>query len=83
MEYAGGLIEKVLPIWIAAWAFQREYKLDRKLDRGMQMLPWAVAFAGFALDGAFTALAFLCWPNFAYRLMRLFRRDGNRGEQDA
>jgi hypothetical protein len=93
MGYAGGLIEKVLGIWIAAWAFRRKYELDQKLDRGMQTLRWAVVFAGFALaeipgskaawarlSGGFTALAFLCWPNFACHVTRLFRREGNRGE---
>jgi hypothetical protein len=86
-EYARGLIKYALGIWFAAWAFRRKYKLDYPLDRGIQMLRWAVILVTFALAlihgpnakwirlcGGLTALAFLCWPNFAYHLARLFGR---------
>jgi len=87
MEYASGLVEYALGIWFAAWAFRKRYEVDYRLDRGMQILRWSVIGVGFAmaqiaggtaakwvrLCGAFIALAFLCWPNLAYHVTRLFR----------
>src|SRR6202035_1075722 len=61
---------------------------DYPLDRSAQMVRWTAVVVGFAIGyyvpgqefggsvriaGAFLALGFLCWPNFAYHLSNLFR----------
>lgn len=96
IEYAQGLIQGALGVWFAAWAVRRRYKLDHPLDQGMQMLRWAVIALMFGLAlvpgtnagwlrvcGLLTSLAFLCWPNLAYRIVRLFRGSAHGSDSDS
>jgi hypothetical protein len=93
LEYAQGLIQGALGVWFAAWAVRRKFKLDHPLDMGMQMFRWVTIALTFGLalvqgpnakwirlSGGFTALALLCWPNFAYHIVRLYRGDEHRGD---
>jgi hypothetical protein len=82
-----GLAESVLCIWFAVWAFRKRYEVDETLDRTAQAVRWILVAALWALVGAlpgprwavtrvilgFAGLAFLCWPNLAFHVVRLFR----------
>ena len=85
------LSAQIACIWFTAWAFRKRYEVDETLDQAMQITRWSVVTLGFALAGVpgerwavlrlasgFTALGFLCWPNFAFHAVRLVRSVGNR-----
>jgi hypothetical protein len=88
LEYMGGLAASAASVWLLFWAIRRTYEVDEKLDRRAQILRWSIIAAGFAatlppgstfkwvrIIGGFLGLAFLCWPNFAYHLRHLGRRN--------
>jgi hypothetical protein len=84
---ASGLTVSVLGIWFVFWAQRRSNELDLELDRTMRAVRWSIVLAGFAaallsgtrfralrIVGGVMLLAFLCWPNYAYHLVRAWRR---------
>ncbi len=85
------LASAVLGIYFSCWAIRYKAGLDYKLSRRAQVIRWslvALAYAMIHLPGpgmafarvtaGFVGLAFLCWPNLAYRLDRLLFRDWPR-----
>ena len=82
--FLGAATRSVGP-WFTVWAVRRKWKLDRKLNPNARLVRWGVVIACYslcwrvkpaeaALAVLFVGLAFLCWPNFAYHLARLFER---------
>lgn len=91
LQYLEGLTASAATIWFAFWAIRSKYELDYPLDRGSRTIRWGMIAIGFFLAllrapefkplrllGGVLYLGFLCWPNFAYHLSRLFRRRNNR-----
>jgi len=81
-----GIAASVACIWFSVWAFRRRYEVDETLDRPMQVVRWVTVFAAWGLIqipgprwgmvrviAGFVGLGFLCWPNFAFHTVRLFR----------
>jgi hypothetical protein len=79
---------KIACLWLSVWAIRRKSEADYPLDGSAQLVRWTAVVVGFAIGyyvpgqefggyvrvaGAFLALGFLCWPNFAYHLSNLFR----------
>ena len=86
-QYVGKLIANAACVWFAFWAIRSKYELDYKLNRAAQTLRWGVIVVAFSvallrapqfkavrITAGIVFLAFLCWPNFAYHLTRLFWR---------
>jgi hypothetical protein len=83
-----GMLVGVLNIWLAVWAIRRKGEFDYELDKPARLIRWSMVGIGFGLiprvpnqwahagdvriSLGVLAMAFLCWPNFAYRLRRLF-----------
>jgi hypothetical protein len=85
------LSAQIVCIWFAVWAFRKRYEVDETLDATMKIVRWSVVVLGFALvdvlgqrwavlrvASGFTALGFLCWPNFAFYSVRLVRSIAGR-----
>jgi hypothetical protein len=76
--------EKSLGIWLSAWAIRYKAQWDYKLSPTARALRWAVVLTAYWLAVSATGpgfarvisfligLGFLCWPNFAYHLSKLF-----------
>lgn len=82
------MLSMVICIWLSVWAIRKRAEIDNPLDKTSMLFRWAVVLVGFTcaavpgerfavfrIVGGFTALAFLCWPDFAYRVTRQERRD--------
>lgn len=89
MDYTVGLVQDLMGIWLAAWAFRRRYELDRPLDRTAKWVRWSFVLAAFSatqipgeraapirVGGLIVTLVFLCWPNLAFHVTRFGRRVG-------
>jgi hypothetical protein len=79
------LWQTVLGPWFSARAIRHRWQLDYKLSARARSVRWGVIaacysaaltpganFAAFRVSAGFIALGFLCWPNFAYHLTKLF-----------
>jgi len=77
--------EKSLGPWFSVWAIRRRWDLDCKLSPNGRLVRWGVVIICYSLGpraspGAvrvaivFIGLAFLCWPNFAYYVTKLFEK---------
>jgi len=77
--------EKSLGPWLSAWAIRSKWNLDYKLSPNANLVRWAVVIVCYSFaprsslvavraSGLLTGLSFLCWPNFAYHLTRLFEK---------
>src|SRR5665213_3063715 len=79
------LWQTALGPWFSAWAIRHKWELDYKLSVRARSVRWAIVAAGYSIAltpgtnlwavrvcGGFTGLGFLCWPNFAYHLTKLF-----------
>jgi len=89
-----GLLARGLSIWFVVWAIRRKGDFDLELGLKEHVVRWGIVLASFALAMTFkqtgatvprlvataVGLAFLCWPNFAYHLVRFFhaRENGAR-----
>jgi hypothetical protein len=75
-------------IWLVIWSIRRRGEMDEKLDTTAKLIRWAFVVGGWLLAsipggkfGPFRAVAgvlgliFLCWPNFAYHVAHLVRRN--------
>src|SRR5215470_6449101 len=75
----------VIGIWVSVWAIRRKSDVDYRLDSTEKTIRWSIAFIGLSvtrlpgsslgyvrLAGLLLGMAFLCWPNFAHHLARLF-----------
>ena len=82
---------KIMCVYLSVWAIRQKGEIDYKLDRLQRAVRYSIVFFGFVLGYlapnsyfrvAFGSLAilFLCWPNFAYHLVNLFRRDHGSGQ---
>ena len=78
------LWQTVLGPWFSAWAIRHRWQLDYNLSVRARSVRWGVIaacysaaltpganFAMFRVCAGFTALGFLCWPNFAYHVAKL------------
>jgi hypothetical protein len=87
LQYLEGMASRAITIWFAFWAIRKKYELDYPLDRTGHIVRWSCIGIGFLLlllrqpqfkavrvVGALLYLTFLCWPNFAYHLVRLFKK---------
>jgi hypothetical protein len=87
MSFYGSFSATIACIWLSIWAIRRKAEIDYPLDRSARIVRWAIVAAGFVVGyyvpgpglayvrvaGGFVGLAFLCWPNFAYHLTKLFK----------
>ena len=84
---ASYVLQRSVGLWLSVWAIRYTAGIDYKLSAQAKAVRWIVVlttFAATALPGAslgwvrvsfyLTGLVFLCWPNFAYHLNRLFER---------
>jgi hypothetical protein len=87
LSNARRLAEAETCIWLLVWSLRRRADLDERLDRAAHAIRWLIAIGGWILlsipgptlgplraIAGVMGLAFLCWPNFAYHLLRLLRR---------
>ena len=78
-------------IWLSVWAFRKRYEVDEKLDPSMHVVRWSVVSAGLAtiripgarwsalrVVGCVVGVGFLCWPNLAFRTVKLFHSVAGR-----
>jgi hypothetical protein len=84
VSHVGFLIEKSVGIWFAIWALRHRAGWDYKLNGTARAVRWSVVGVGYSLAASlpgpavvrlvpgFLGIGFLCWPNFAYRLAKLF-----------
>ncbi|MDP8989791.1 MAG: DUF3592 domain-containing protein [Acidobacteriota bacterium] len=83
--YASYVAQKALGPWFSAWAIRRRWQLDYNLSVRARSVRWAIVATGYSMTltpgtelwvvrvcGGFTGLGFLCWPNFAYHLTKVF-----------
>src|SRR5882672_5004040 len=79
------LFQKSLGPWLSVWAIRSKWNLDYKLSPNARLVRWGVvilcyscapraSLAAVRVSGLFIGLGFLCWPNFAYHLTRLFEK---------
>jgi hypothetical protein len=78
------LFEKSIGIWFAAWVIRYRVGWDFKLSSAAKLFRWAVVGIGYLLGASLPGpgvvrlvpgligLCFLCWPNFAYHLGKIF-----------
>jgi len=83
IAHVSWMFEKSLGIWLAAWAVRYKAEWDYKLSSTARALRWGVVLAGYWLAASAPSpgvrvisgcvgLGFLCWPNFAYHLSKVF-----------
>ena len=84
IAHVSWMLEKSLGIWLSAWAIRYKAQWDFKLGAAAKALRWTVVLTAYSLAAsvpspgfvrailAYIGLAFLCWPNFAYHLSKLF-----------
>jgi hypothetical protein len=78
-------LEKSLGLWLSVWAIRFSAGIDYKLSARGKAIRWVVVVICFALTSVpganvgwfrvlsyLVGLAFLCWPNLAYHLSKLF-----------
>jgi len=78
-------------MWFVAWGIRRKYELDYKLDKRAWIIRISIIALGviclcfrsasFKYERLFFGVAadvFLLWPNFAYHLSVMSRRDTTR-----
>jgi hypothetical protein len=89
VSFYGSYSAQIVCIWLPVWAIRRKAEVDHPLDQTARVVRWITVAVGFAagyyvpgselwylrVTGAFVGLAFLCWPNFAYHVTNLFRRE--------
>lgn len=81
------LAQPAVGLWLGFWGLRQKLECDYKLDRTARTLRWCIILIGWVLAslpvgelrylraaGYLAGIAFLWWPNFAYHLMRLIRR---------
>lgn len=83
LSFYSALSAKIVCIWFSVWAIRRKSEVDYVLSSSTRWIRWIVVILGFTvayfaplksirLVSGFAALAFLCWPNFAYHLTNAF-----------
>ena len=79
-----GLLVRASSIWFIVWAIRRKGDFDLELGAKEQVARWCIVLASFALAVTFKqsgqtiprlvalgiGMAFLCWPNLAYHLVK-------------
>jgi len=84
----GFLFQSSLGIWLSAWALRHKAALDFQLSSTAKALRWGIVVVSYGLAAelpgparargiarvvlGFIGMAFLCWPNLAYRLSKIF-----------
>jgi hypothetical protein len=83
-SHVGNLLEESGSILFASWAVRHRAGWDYKLTSSTMAVRWIAVIAGYTLASSlpgpplvrmvpgFIAIAFLCWPNFAWHIMRPF-----------
>jgi hypothetical protein len=88
LPFYAALSAKVACIWLSVWVLRKKGDVDYPLNGPARAVRWAMVVMGFAIGyytprpelwyvrmaGGFLGLAFLCWPNFAYYLTKLFTK---------
>jgi chromate transport protein ChrA len=86
-----GIAAKAFGVWLISWAIRRKGEFDYPLDWIAKLVRWLVVVIAFAITAQFRpsdcwlcrsialtiGLAFLCWPNLAFHLTKLFRRQAD------
>lgn len=84
ISHAIVLFGKSVGVWIAVWAVRSKAEWDYRLSATAKAVRWAMVAIGYLLAGsvpgprfvrvilALIGLCFLCWPNLAYHLSKLF-----------
>ena len=83
ISHASALLAKSAGIGLSVWAVRYKAGCDYKLSTAATCVRWAIVAIGYLLAvslptgrlrvvAGFIGLAFLCWPNFAYHLTKLF-----------
>ena len=86
------LLPELICIWLSVWAIRKKAEVDEPLDRGAKILRWTIIVVAFGtgclpgeslrvvrICGFWVGLSFLCWPNLAYHLRNLFKREPTIG----
>ena len=84
IAHVSWMFGKSLGIWLSVWAIRYKAQWDYKLSGTASALRWIVVVTAYSLAASvpgpgfvrvifgFIGLGFLCWPNFAYHLSKLF-----------
>jgi hypothetical protein len=84
VSHVSFLFQKSVGIWLSLWAIRYKAGWDYKLSGTAKAVRWSVVGIGYTLAAALPGprlmrvvpgaigLCFLCWPNLAYQLTRLF-----------
>lgn len=84
VSHSSFLFEKSIGIWFAVWVIRYRAAWDFKLSSAARLLRWTVVGIGYLLGASLPGpavvrlvpgsigLCFLCWPNFAYHLGKIF-----------
>jgi len=90
LEHASFVFEGSIGIWLSIWVIRYKAEIDEKLDAPAKAVRWGIVIAGFLVAaipgsrfgwvrvlGYVIGLLFLCWPNFAYHIRRVFASETN------
>ena|ERR1019366_3143250 len=84
IAHVSWMFQKSLGIWLSLWAIRYKAQWDYKLSATARALRWIVVLIAYSLAASlpgpgfvrvifgFIGLGFLCWPNFAYHVSKLF-----------
>lgn len=84
VSHVSFLFQKSVGIWLSLWAIRYKADWDYKLSDLAKVVRWSVVAIGYTLAAALPGpplvrvlpgvigICFLCWPNLAYHLTRLF-----------
>ena len=85
LSNASTIATPAIGIWLGIWGFRRKLESDYKLDRTARAVRWSIVLICWIVASArvgpvsglalVVGVAFLWWPNFAYHLARVFRRN--------
>jgi hypothetical protein len=88
IHYIETIAMDVACVWFAFWGLRRKYELDEKLDRRAWMVRLTIVLIGLVsllfrspefmyerLIFGIAAAAVIVWPNFAYRISRIGKKD--------
>jgi hypothetical protein len=84
--YCAYVSQRLVGIWFSVWLIRRKGEFDKPLDKLGRKIRWTGVIVGLLVAdvadtiayprviGLLTCLVFLCWPNTAYHVARIFKR---------